>query len=125
MVTGDLNTQFSSGDINEITIILEKYNLAKIIGKTKLLFKNTRTQIPDIGFISCCLLTTINFNIGTIRKHEQKIRIEGILTDLIFEIYIDFLNSSFLPTDLGWNRSVVFSPPLGWACSHRVSSSSA
>jgi hypothetical protein len=96
MVTGDLNTQFSSGDIDEITSILEKYNLAKIIGKTKLLFKNTRTQIPDIGFISCCLLATINFNIDTIKRHDQKMRIEAILTDLIFEIYIDFLNSSFL-----------------------------
>lgn len=96
MISGDLNTQFSSGDINETSIILEKYNLAKIIDKTKLRLKDTRTQLPDIGFISCCLLSTINFNIGAIKKHDQKMRIEGILTDLIFEIYIDFLNRSFL-----------------------------
>jgi hypothetical protein len=92
------NTEFAPVDNDEITFILEKYRLSKIIDDTVQLLTNTHNQISDISTISCCLLTTINHSIIAIKKHDQKLKIETVLTDLIFDIYIDFLNKSpFVP----------------------------
>jgi hypothetical protein len=94
ILTEYTNIEFSSADNNEIPFILEKYRLSKIIDDTIQLLKNTHNQISDISTISCCLLTTINHNISAVKKHDQKSKIEVLLADLIFEIYISFLNKS-------------------------------
>lgn len=88
------NAVFTAADNNETTFILEKYHLSETIDNTIQLLKKKHNHISDIGVISCCLLTRVNHNIGAVKKQDQKIKIEVLLTDLIFKIYIDFLNNA-------------------------------
>lgn len=88
------DVEFASADYNETTLILEKYCLSKTIDNTIQLLNCKHNHISDIGVISCCLLTRVNQNISAVKKQDQKIKIEILLTDLIFKIYIDFLNNA-------------------------------
>jgi len=88
------NAGLIPADDKEISFILEKYQLSETIDNTIQLLNAKHNQVSDIGVISCCLLTRVNHNISAIKKPDQKIKIEVLLTDLIFKIYIDFLNNT-------------------------------
>ena len=92
-------TEFAFVDNNEIALMLERYHLSRIIDDTLRLLKNPDNQVSDIGVISSCLLVTVNHHIEAVKKRDQRSKIELLLADLAFDIYIDFLNKTPLDAE--------------------------